>query len=98
MGDQSGIYRVCIGHLKLSSPLLVLKVVPDETRLRQLLAVTEMEAGSGGNAYQLFQMIEGFGPVFRPPSPVTELLGKPWARAGREEFWIDQASGEKERK
>lgn len=78
-------------HLKLKSPLLVLNVVPDEARLQQLLSVIEKEAGGGGNAYQLFQMIDGFGPVWRPPSPVGKLLGRSWVRAEREEFWIDRA-------
>tara|TARA_R110002073_G_scaffold257592_1_gene420382 strand:+ start:1314 stop:2279 length:966 start_codon:yes stop_codon:yes gene_type:complete len=77
-------------HLKLTSPLLVLNVVPDETRLEQLLAVTEKDAGSGGNPYQLFQTIEGFGSFFRPPSPITDLLERPWQRVEREEFRIDR--------
>ena len=73
-------------HLKLKSPLLVLNVVPDETRLKQLLAVTEKEAGNAGNPYQLFQTIEGFGSIFRPPSPIAELLETPWQRVGWEPF------------
>lgn len=80
-------------HLKLKSPLLVLNVVPDETRLKQLLAVTEKEAENGGNQYQLFQTIDGFGPIFRPPSPIDELLERPWRRVGRDKFRVDRPQG-----
>ena len=78
-------------HLKLTAPLLVLNVITDENRLRQLLSVTEKEAPASGNAYHLFQTIEGFGPIFRPPLPMPGLLEHPWVRAGREPFRIDQA-------
>ncbi len=77
-------------HLKLTAPLLVLNVVTDKRRQAQLLSVTEKEAGSDGNPYQLFQTIEGFGPIFRPSQPMAALLAEPRQRAGREPLWIDR--------
>ena len=77
-------------HLRLTAPLLVLNVVTDERRLAQLLTAAEQEAGSGGLPYQLFQAIDGFGPAFRPPQPMSALLAEPWRRAGREPLRIDR--------
>ena len=71
--------------------MLVLNVVTDEKRLAKMINLTEKEAGNSGNAYLLFRCCDGFGPVFRPPSPLYELLDQPWQRAGREAFRIDRA-------
>ncbi|MCB9947261.1 MAG: replication-relaxation family protein [Rhodospirillaceae bacterium] len=83
-----GRYR---DHLRLTAPMLVLNVVTDEKRLSKLITATEKEAGDGGNAYLLFRCCDAFGPVFRPPSPLYDLLDEPWPRAGREPFKIDTA-------
>ena len=90
-------YRSYIGgrgyqdHLKLTAPLLVLAVASDEQRLDRMLKVTSDEAGDHGNAYMLFQVASDFGPVFRPPPVMTELLSGQWRRAGADRFRIDQA-------
>mgnify|MGYP003700773121 CR=1 FL=1 len=89
-------YRAYIGrklyrqHLRLTAPLLALNVVTDEARLERLLAVTEAELGADGDPYLLFQSIDEFGPVWRPPGPIASLLNGPWRRARGTEFRIDQ--------
>lgn len=89
-------YRSYVGrklyrqHLRLTAPLLVLNVVTDDVRLQRLLGVTEAELGADGSPYLLFQAIDEFGPVWRPPGPIASLLNGPWRRALGKEFRIDQ--------
>lgn len=82
-----GAYR---DHLKLTAPLLVLNVTTDAKRQSRMLSITGKESGDNGNAYLLFQVCNAFGPVFRPPNPLHQILEGPWQRAGRKEFRIDQ--------
>ena len=90
-------YREYIGakryreHLKLTAPLLVLNVTTDAKRQAKMLQIAEDHAGSDGVSYQLFQVVDDFGPVFRPPSPMPQLLEAPWQRPGQSRFRIDQA-------
>ncbi len=89
-------YREYIGngkyqdHLSLTAPMLVLNVITDEKRLEKILSVTQKEAGDSGNTYLLFQHIENFGPVFKPPAPMDGLLDSPWHRAGQKDIRIDK--------
>ena len=82
-----GLYRE---HLKLKSPMLVLSVVTDPKRLDQVLRIVPRYAPTI-QSLLLFQSWEDFGPVFRPPRPNTELLGRAWERAEISSFRIDQA-------
>lgn len=87
-------YREYIGkgrykdHLGLTSSLLVLTILSDATKLRKMIAMTKELSGPSGNSYMLFQTIEEFGPVFKPPKPMFELLEGLWARAGQDDFCI----------
>ena len=89
-------YREYVGnaqykkHLNLTAPMLVLNVTTDEKRLQKMVAVTEGEVGESGNSFLLFRHTPGFGPVFKPPSPLTDLLGSSWQRAKQSLFRIDE--------
>lgn len=90
-------YRSYIGgrgyrnHLNLTAPLLVLAIASDAQRLDRMLKVASDEAGANGNAYMLFQVAADFGPVFRPPPIMTDLLSGQWQRAGAPNFRIDRS-------
>ena len=77
-------------HLHLTAPLLALNVMTDPQRLDRLLSLTANHSDADGNPYLLFQSIDAFGPVWRPPNPMTDLLTTPWRRAGSSDFRIDQ--------
>jgi len=89
-------YREYVGarryrdHLNLTAPLLVLLVVPSRKQLDRMIALTDAVSGPCGNPYVLFAMCDSFGPVFRPPHPMSELLVAEWQRAGTTTFRIDQ--------
>ena len=83
---EGGGYR---DHLRLTAPLLVLNVASDPVRVDRLLQATASELDMC--RYHLFQSWESFGPIWRPPSPNTELLDAVWQRAGCPPFRIDQA-------
>jgi hypothetical protein len=77
-------------HLDLTAPLMVLNITTEDKRLEKMIAVTSELAGEAGNSYQLFQVVSDFGPVFKPPVPLSELLSSPWLRAGQPPFFIDR--------
>jgi hypothetical protein len=87
-------YRDYIGkggyksHLGLTASLMVLNVLTEETKMRKMIKLTEEASGTAGNSYMLFRTCAGFGPVFKPPKPMLDLLEGPWARAGQAEFKI----------
>lgn len=95
---QRGIlqYRDYVGrgkyreHLGLTSSLMVLNVFSDATKLRKTVALTQDLSGPTGNSYMLFRLCGSFGPVFRPPKPMPELLDGPWVRAGQDDFVISK--------
>jgi hypothetical protein len=68
---EEGLYKE---HLKLTAPLLVLQVVTEEKRMKQLVDLTA-KLFPHDNAYQLFQ------PTLAPVQPVDGRLGAGWARA-----------------
>ncbi len=76
-------------HLKLTAPLLVLNVVPDEQRLALMQRQTEQQVGAC--SYQLFQTFPAFAPPWRPPGPNHALLEDAWARTGHADFVIGEA-------
>lgn len=89
-------YRDYIGrghykdHLGLTSGLLVLNVTSLERTAQAQLRLLDWLSETG-NTYQLFQTIEGFGGIFKPPSqPLSGLLKGEWMRAGHEPFRIDR--------
>lgn len=73
-------------HLKLTAPLLVLNVVPDEKRLDLMLQLTERQCGPC--SYQLFQTFDAFAAPWRPPEPQPQFLERAWRRAGMEGFEV----------
>jgi hypothetical protein len=75
---ERGGYRE---HLRLTAPMLVLNVTSAPKRMERMLKVTG-KLFPHGNSYQLFQVWEDFGPVWRPPAPEADLLEKDWHRAG----------------
>lgn len=75
-------------HLKLTAPLLVLSVTTNPKRLAKMIAVAQDEMQTC--AYLLFQQWPDFGPVWRPPEPLPDLLFGDWQRAGCTPFRIDQ--------
>ena len=81
---EGGAYRE---HLKLTAPLLVLNVVPNEARIDLMRRQTERQLG--GCTYQLFQTFPAFAPPWRPPEPNHALLAGAWLRAGLPGFEID---------
>ena len=81
---EQGRYK---DHLKLSAPLLVLNVVPDQRRLAQLIRLTQ-KLMPNGCSYQLFQSWDEFGEVYQPPHPNFGLLNHPWQRAGLPDLQI----------
>jgi len=80
--------RLYSDHLRLTSPLLVLNIVPDAKRMAQMLTLVGNMMPEGCS-YQLFQTWEDFGAVFKPPVPNPALLVGDWERSG-ERFWIDR--------
>jgi len=74
---ENGLYR---DHLQLSSPLLVLNIVPDAKRMAQMLKLVG-NMMPDGCSYQLFQTWEDFGAVFKPPVPNPAFLIGDWERA-----------------
>lgn len=84
---RSGLYR---DHLKLTAPLLVLHVATDAARLGKMLDLTASQTPDTA-AFHLFRRVDRFGPVYRPPDPMPELLDAPWARAGLDSLRIDLA-------
>ena len=88
-------YRDTIGkgkykaHLGLTASLMVLAVTTAEAKRKKLVALTERLSGPAGNSYMLYRTCEAFGPVFKPPKPMPELLEGPWRRAGMADFYID---------
>ena len=83
---EGGAYRE---HLKLTAPLLVLNVVPDEARIDLMRRQTERQLG--GCTYQLFQAFPAFTPPWQPPEPNHALVTGAWLRAGLPAFEIDAA-------
>ncbi|MEM7243586.1 MAG: hypothetical protein AAF429_15520 [Pseudomonadota bacterium] len=79
-----GAYR---DHFKLTAPLLVLNVVPDQARIDLMLRATERQVGDC--AYQLFQCFEAFAPPWKPPEPNFNLLNAEWLRSECDPFRID---------
>ena len=77
-------------HLKLTTPLLVLNVVTDATRMAKMVTVAG-EHAADGLAYHLFQTWPAFGSLWRPPVPHTDLLRGASQRAGLTDFRVDQA-------
>jgi hypothetical protein len=75
-------------HLGLTASLLVLNVMTDAAKLRKMIALTQEVSGDQGNTFMLFQLCKSFGPVFKPPKPMPELLEGSWSRAGQDEFRI----------
>ncbi len=67
----------------------MLNVTTEEKRVEKMITVTEKEVGDTGIPYLLFKHVEDFGPDFRPPYPMKELIHSPWRRAGRKDFRID---------
>jgi len=92
-------YRDYIGngqykkHLKLTSPLLVLNVSADQTKLKKMISVTGQASGPKGNSYLLFQLFEEFGQAFKPPKPKDWFLEKAWDRGGQTMLRIDRRLG-----
>jgi len=82
-----GLYKE---HLKLKSGLLVLHVTIKQATMNRMLDLTEKLSGNG-NTYLLFQTSKQFGPMFKTPPPMPELLTGPWKRAGHSGFRIDRS-------
>jgi len=80
-------------HLALTAPMMVLNVTTSEERAQRMLALTN-EFFPLGNSYQLFQVWNSFGKIFKPPSPNTNLLSCVWARS---EFPPEQLCPEEKR-
>lgn len=80
-----GEYRA---HLKLTAPLMVLNLSSNEVRTEKILALTA-QCYPQGNAYMLFRTWNDFGPVFRPPGPMSSLLNDEWARAELDPFRME---------
>jgi len=77
-------------HLKLTSPLLVLNVCSDETKLKKMIVVTGQASSPIGNSYMLFQLFEEFGQAFKPPKPNFKFLEQEWERSGKTGMRIDR--------
>lgn len=82
---EDGAYR---DHLKLTAPLLVLNVCPDQKRIDLMLRQTAQQQPQC--SYQLFQAFAAFKAPWRPPEPNHALLGSAWQRAGLPDFSIDE--------
>ena len=89
-------YREYVGqggyrdHLNLTAPLLVLYVTSSQKQMERMIALAEELSGPGGNPYTLFRTCEAFGPVFRPPQPMHDLLNSAWRRAAMSDFFVDR--------
>ncbi|WP_284126414.1 replication-relaxation family protein [Parerythrobacter aestuarii] len=83
---EGGGYRE---HLNLTAPMLVLNVTTNLSRRTRMQEVLD-EIYPAGNAYQLFQTWDAFGPVFCPPRPNPALLIGDWARAGYQALRLDE--------
>lgn len=71
---EGGGYR---DHLNLTAPMMVLNVTTSEERQTRMMTLVQ-EMFPESNSYQVFQVWDAFGPVFRPPTPNHSLLLDPW--------------------
>jgi hypothetical protein len=62
----------------------------DGAKLRKMIALAQEVSGGQGNTFMLFRLWESFGPVFKPPKPMPDLLEGPWSRAGVDAFHIGE--------
>lgn len=77
--------------LKISGPAQVLNVNTSLTRMHNLIELTAEQSLQGKNTAQLFQMIAGITPIFRPPTVAEHLFTGGWQCAGAEDFYINKA-------
>lgn len=92
-------YREFIGHgmykepLKLTAGALVLNVTVSHEHMRNLLQLTADHSTGGKNTVLLYQTIDGFGPIFKPPAVLSHLVEGPWQRAGLPAFYLNSING-----
>lgn len=79
-----GLYRQ---HLNLTSPLILLIVVPDQKRLEQIAKLIPSYAPLIQQQIML-QTWTDFGDIFRPPYPNPKFLNDKWTRANDSGYWI----------
>jgi hypothetical protein len=69
-------------ELNLTCGALVLNVTKGERHMQNLIDLTVRHSNEGKNTVHLYQMVTGFGTVFKPPEVFTHLLAGEWSRAG----------------
>lgn len=80
-----GLYKE---HLKLTAPLLVLKVYTSNTHLERMGRLVKISGST--NAHMLFQNWTSFGALWRPPITNHKLLAGHWMRFRQTPIFIDR--------
>lgn len=81
-----GMYR---DHLRLTAPIMVLVVGTEQNKVERMVRLTRNEGSA--EPWLLFTAIDGFGPVFRPQDPISDLLDRQWQRTSATGFDISKA-------